>query len=71
MTNPPESELETYCEWLCIKAHNIHGGWNSLNSMCCIGLTYYFHEDAPPPSDNFQMVVNELDEPITKLTRKA
>ena len=69
MTNPPESELETWCEWVCVVPYIDHCGGREF--LYVPGGTYYFHEDAPPFTNYFQMVVNEQDEPVTKLVRKS
>lgn len=45
-------------QWICIKTKF------TSQVFWVEGQLYYFHEDAPPPSDYFVLVVDENDLPI-------
>ena len=58
-----EPNLAAFNEWVCTCCHHVE-------QFCYIeGQSYWFHEDSPPPSKWFVLVVDETDTPIKKYVR--
>lgn len=57
--------IQNYNQWICICCHYVE------SFPYVEGHVYFFHEDSPPPSKYFVMVVDENDFPVKVLAREG
>jgi hypothetical protein len=58
--------IQFYNQWICTKSNyqDIYIKFKYIE-----GQLYYFHEDAPPPSKYFVLIVDENDFPVKVMVR--
>lgn len=68
MIKTPESELETYYQYVCTKTHAVYLAGN--HHIILEGQVFWLKKDRQVDK-LFILVVNEQDEPTVKLVRKS
>jgi len=67
----PESELETIIQWHCYQSFIGIITDEDVLTAYEHGKLYWFNIEQSVPGNYFALVVNDKDEPITKLVRKS